>query len=260
MSATQMPWIKLYTELLDDPKVSELKLSEQMVFVKLLLFAGECDCEGLIGDAEGGYSMSKIAWRLRIPAADLRHAVAKLLSLGLVEEREGGLLVPAFTARQGRPQAERQQMWRERQQRKRHPEEAVTHVSPVTPRPRGEERREEKSRGEKTEGAAARPRGTHPEPHPAIVVFREEAGLYPKRSMKRDIEDAVGSTEEGLALWREVVHSWIARGYKPTNIEGPLQWFKAGGVPERGNGKALEPKGFQAIRDYDRLVEANRGE
>lgn len=251
MTTTQMPWIKLYTELLDDPKVSELKLAEQMIFVKLLLFAGECDREGLLGDDEGGYSMSKIAWRLRIPVADLRHAASRLLSLGLIEELAGGLVIPAFTARQGRPQSERQQMWRDAQHRRRHGEEAVTPESSMTPRPREEKRRGEVE--ERREGAAARK--THPQAHPAVAVFREEAGLYPKRSMKRDIEDAVGSSEESLALWREVVHVWIARGYKPTNIEGPLQWFKSGGVPERG--RALEPKGFQAIREYDRM--ANHG-
>jgi hypothetical protein len=96
-----------------------------------------------------------------------------------------------------------------------------------------------------------------PKPHPAVAIFREETGLYPKRSLKPDIEDAVGSSEESLELWRRVIHGWIARGYSKVNIEGPLQWFKAGGVPERGNGKALEPKGFAAIREYDRMT--NRG-
>lgn len=251
----RMPWIKLYTEFLDDPKVSELKPAEQLLFVKLLLFAGECDQSGLIGDGEGGYSMSKMAWRLRIPVSDLRHAVSRLLSLGLVDERDGGLFVTAFSARQGRPQAEQRQMWRERQQRKRHPAEAVTRDSPVTHAPREEKRREE----ERSVSASAQdspmrgPRALGvPRPHPAIQAVKDETGQWPKSAARAEIENLVGRQPTELQLWRDIVHEWVVRGWNASNFRGMLECFTRKEVPtpktQAADGKMTDVEWLERLR------------
>jgi hypothetical protein len=231
MSATQMPWVKLYTEMLDDPKVSELDPYQFQVFVQLVLFAGECDMDGLIGDATGPFVLAKVAWRLRHRESNLRHAVSRLMSLGLIEERDGGLWIPKFSARQGRPQAEQRQMWRDQQRKHRAEPDSVMHDSSLSPRSRGEE-----SRGEKKRDSAA-PRRLPPTPpseYPSAQVFREITHRWPAKSLQPELHAAIGSEPEAVELWRKVVRAWIGLGWNPMNLDGMLECFKRGEVPRLG--------------------------
>jgi len=181
--------------------------------------------------------------------------VTRLLTLGLVEERDGGLLIPAFAARQGRPQAEKRQMWRDQQARHRDTARGVSPDTSLTPRSRGEERRV-RVRGE--EIREARPlAGAPPQPHPAVLIFREETQRYPKKSTQPEIENLVSRREEELALWRQVVHEWVALGWNPMNVRGMLGFFSRQEIPATKGGKATEPKGFQAVRQA--MEEADRG-
>ena len=52
-------WIKLYHELLDDPKMGTLPADLWQFVVGLFLLAGEIDCNGTLPN------VTKIAWRLR---------------------------------------------------------------------------------------------------------------------------------------------------------------------------------------------------
>lgn len=75
-------WIKLYHEMLDDPKVAKLEDSAYRRFVECLLLAGEMD--------EGGFlpPLSDMAWRLRLPDDTMQSNMTRLALAGLVELRE----------------------------------------------------------------------------------------------------------------------------------------------------------------------------
>ena len=254
---TRMPWVKLYTEMLDDPKISALTDYQAWTFVQLLLFAGECDMDGAISDSTAPFQLGKIAWRLREREEKLRGAVTRLLTLGLVEERDGGLLIPAFAARQGRPQAEKRQIWRDQQAKHRDMARGVSADASMTPRSRGEERRV-RGRGEETRGPRP-PAGAHPQPHPAVVIFREETQRYPKKATQPEIENLVGRREDDLALWRQIVHEWVAVGWNPVNVRGMLDCFTRQEIPNP-RVKASEPKSFSAIRQAKAEMEARGGD
>ena len=163
MSAA-MPWIKLYTEMLDDPKIGKLPDAMKWRFVQLVLLAGECDAEGCIANGDVALTVDEVAWRLRLNAEQLATDIAALKKISLMSDDDGTICVVNFTKRQGRPQGERQQRWRENQKHKRAADKEAkyepdntpkndvtderTHViddTTMTRRPRVEESREEKS-------------------------------------------------------------------------------------------------------------------
>jgi len=100
-----------------------------------------------------------------------------------------------------------------------------------------------------------------PQTHPAIVVFREETQRYPKKATQPEIENLVGRREDELALWRRVVHEWVAVGWNPVNVRGMLDCFTRQEIPNvKRGGKATEPKSFAAIRQVKADMEARGGD
>ena len=117
MGLSGMPWVKLYIELIDDPRMGRLAKSERLLFMNLLMLAGECDAEGALVKGEMPLTVEDLSWRLRDP--DVEKDLGTLRGAGLVECHDGVLCVHNFANRQGRPQSERRAQWRERQQRRR---------------------------------------------------------------------------------------------------------------------------------------------
>jgi len=156
-----MPWIKLYTEILDEPKLGRLSDALKWRFVQLCLLAGECDAEGYLVSGTEAMPEDDIAWRLRLDVNELQKSLAELEGVGLVElDRDGDIwFVKNFSKRQGRSQSEKRKAWRERKQRQRDNETDVTEESRVTPGPRVEQSRTE---GEQSREEAEAERDINP--------------------------------------------------------------------------------------------------
>lgn len=119
MANTSMPWVKLYTELLDDPKLGKLPDLAKLRFIQMLLIAGECDMNGCLMNGDQPLTADEIAWRLRIDGKTFADELATLLAAGLVEQCDGAYCIKNFAKRQGRPQSARQAKWRDAQKAKR---------------------------------------------------------------------------------------------------------------------------------------------
>lgn len=91
------PWIKLYTEMLHDPKFGRLSEHLQLVFVKLCLEAGEYDDErtGILPPPED------LAWILRMEDDTLLADLTALANVGMVTRENDTWRVTHFEARQG---------------------------------------------------------------------------------------------------------------------------------------------------------------
>ena len=72
-------WIKLYHEMLDDPKVGRLSDSMYRRFVECLLLAGELDEDGFLPPVED------MAWRLRMQEEAVKRDMSGLALAGLLE-------------------------------------------------------------------------------------------------------------------------------------------------------------------------------
>lgn len=114
-----MPWIKLYTELLDDPKLGEMPDQLKLRFIQLLLVAGECDADGCLINGDNAMTIGQLAWRLRINADQLTADIEAIRKTGLLSDCDGALCITNFAKRQGRSQNERRERWRKAQQAKR---------------------------------------------------------------------------------------------------------------------------------------------
>lgn len=97
-------WIKLYTEILHDPKMGRLTDKQFRLFIYSLLIAGE--------NGKGGElpCVEDMAWTLRISADDLNAELQRLVEFGLVttgpsgeasELTHSGYTVTNFAKRQG---------------------------------------------------------------------------------------------------------------------------------------------------------------
>lgn len=125
-----MPWVKIYTEMLDDIKIANLEDEQKWRFVQLILLAGECDAGGSFVTGDSPMTHAQIAWRLRCDKSVIENDIEKMIEIGLMID-DGLLTIAKFRERQGPTQAEKRQKWAERQQNKRQ-KAIVTHESRVT--------------------------------------------------------------------------------------------------------------------------------
>lgn len=102
-------FIKLYHEILDDPKMGKLPDWLFRRAIELFLLAGENDKDGLL------QPVADMAWRLRADEKRLAESLQALSKVGVVHETPEGWVVTNFAKRQARvPDDERQRRKRER--------------------------------------------------------------------------------------------------------------------------------------------------
>ena len=102
-------WIKLYHEILDDPKMGKLSDRLWRRTIELFLLAGDADKNGELP------KLDDIAWRLRLSPEFLESDLVELAKVGIVSHSEGRYSVTNFNKRQtAASNAERQAQYRER--------------------------------------------------------------------------------------------------------------------------------------------------
>jgi hypothetical protein len=102
-------WIKLYHEILDDPKMGRLSDTLFRRTIELFLIAGDFDREGELP------ALADISWRLRLPEDTLKTEMEELRSLGILTLADSGdWIVTHFNQRQSaEPPSKRMRRYRE---------------------------------------------------------------------------------------------------------------------------------------------------
>jgi hypothetical protein len=104
-------WIKLYHEILDDPKMGRLPDRLWRRVIEMFLLAGETDQDGQFPSVED------MAWRLRIPEDELRADLERIAQAGILSLEGAHYIVTRFAERQAPvSDAERMRRYRERKQ------------------------------------------------------------------------------------------------------------------------------------------------
>jgi hypothetical protein len=121
MHLTNLPWIKLYVELLFEPKLFGLSDAQKWRFVQLLLLAGYLDAEGYLVSSGKALDSEVLAWLLHCQVAELLGDLQALAGADLVEwdADQASWLIPSFAGRQSRPDDEQRRIWREKKRRQR---------------------------------------------------------------------------------------------------------------------------------------------
>ncbi|KPJ95388.1 MAG: hypothetical protein AMJ53_02895 [Gammaproteobacteria bacterium SG8_11] len=111
-------WLKLYYDMLDDPKIGKLRPALRWRFIECLLVAGECDDDGYIPDP------AEYAWRVRADTETVETDFVQLAEGGLLSQNGGRWLVTKFSERQAPvPPTERWRQWRDRQRQQEYNEQ-----------------------------------------------------------------------------------------------------------------------------------------
>jgi hypothetical protein len=97
----------------------------------------------------------------------------------------------------------------------------------------------EKARGEGKRGERTRvtlvswlERKLNGSGHPAIQVYHEEMGRYPRQNQFDEIIKCVGTGR--LDFWRDVVRAWKLHGFNPYNLFGMLECYEKNRIPGTG--------------------------
>lgn len=101
-------WIKLYLEILDDPKMGRLSDHLWRRTVELFLLAGKVGEEGELP------TVDEIAWALRTSHDDVERELAELSKVGIVSQTSSGWMVTSFKKRQFSESYERVKRYRGR--------------------------------------------------------------------------------------------------------------------------------------------------
>lgn len=102
------------------------------------------------------------------------------------------------------------------------------------------------------------PVATPPKHHPAIVAYRDLHNRFPSTAQMKIISER----NPPVADWVRAIRVWAERGFKPTNIEGMLDWaFNPNLIAERGyrNDNRSTNNGTNAILDYAKSKEMFSG-
>lgn len=108
-------WIKLYHEIIDDPKMALLPDRQWRLIIELFLLAGRNDDDGSLPPT------AHIAWMLRRQESEIESDMNELKKTGIVEQTETGWVIPKFSERQSAStNAERGKRYREAKQKEQY--------------------------------------------------------------------------------------------------------------------------------------------
>jgi hypothetical protein len=238
-------WIKLYTEIVHDPKMAHLTDRAFRVCINLFALAGITDQAGALPAAED------VAWQLRMDAPELKALLDYLADVNILEQRDGVWYVRKWQERQAKPPSahpdqvlERVHKFREKQRNEPvtplHSEcnEGVTSCNEPVTRTREEKRRvdTEKSRTEKS-------RDTNLD-HPAVIAYRDAMHLTPNATQRKLMAEAITDT----ARWTRTLEDWLAHGWKPTNVPGIIERYRGSNGSGKHTGDDFGIRGDGRIR------------
>jgi len=242
-------WVKLYTEVLTDPKMGMLSWEDRGIWYTLLAVAGFQD-ERDENEEETGKlgTLDEIAWFCRIDLAQLEAALQRFAGREMVVERDGIYFVANYWKRQRKPTSSKRSLVRQRvtRHREKKREETGNECNDVTASLHSECNvfSSPSPSVSSSESSSVRERKKHtPKIPPAVRVFHENAHRFPAKSWYSDIARIVGEAPDALEFWGKVVKAWVGIGWKPTNVMGMLEFYERHEIPSgKSSARQNEPK------------------
>jgi hypothetical protein len=161
-------WLKLYIEILDDPKMATLPDRVWRRVIELFLVAKRLGKEGHLPDTR------QIAWMLRMSPDELEHDMKQISTTGIVTQEVGGWFIPKFKSRQEAvPAKERMAEMRERNQKQQYYGNVTSELRNVT---QSTEYRLTEDREQNTEAEQKE----LPDPFSVFQIVLESNGIPPQ--------------------------------------------------------------------------------
>jgi hypothetical protein len=142
-------WIKIRTNLVDNPKFMQLTDQAKSTYFELYLLAGKSDAFGLVLAGDVTATVQDLAWILRKSDADMQNALDELQRAELVD-LDGGVTITKFASEQGPTMAEKRRQWALRQAKRRALAKGETWIEPDTEPDTEKEKEAEKEKEKDT--------------------------------------------------------------------------------------------------------------
>jgi hypothetical protein len=235
-------WIKLFVELLDDPKMGRLPDWLWRRAIELFLLAGENGNDGLLQPVDD------IAWRLRVSVEKLTEALQALSEVGVVHESPDGWVVTHFKERQWSESLERVRRYRNAKSNAQGNEVVAEDESPSS------------SESESLEGGGAGEETKIPDSpaqamqHSDIQAFKSICGRIPGtrdyavvietiRLLRKAHGDKLAEAIKPYWLaWSTRTNKQTGKPYDPASLVWLCEWAVNGQIPTNGNGAGASAK------------------
>ena len=230
-------WLRLYTDILHDPKVQRLPDNRFKGWVNILCLAKEND--GLLP------SIEDIAFQLRISEAETESLVEELVSRGLLDLTQGGLLAPHnWDGRQFKTDVSTERVKRCREQKR--------NVSETPPETESRDRADTDTE-QKEEASRAKPRSVR-RPSQCDEQFLLELQTNPAYA-GLDVQTlyhkmVVWCQNKGKQPTRMRLINWLNREERPMTAPTPQN----GGTNGRYQGTRKETPNQRNARELDELI------
>ena len=127
------PWLKMWVEWIDDPKMLSLSLAEQGAWWRLVTLAKKCDADGALVKGRVPLSLVEIfdAMRIKTKAAQnvVNSMIKKMTDYGSLHWNSGALVITHFAERQAQAASKTPEGIRDRV--KRHRERMAAKENPL---------------------------------------------------------------------------------------------------------------------------------
>lgn len=276
-------WIKLYHELLDDPKMGMMPDKLWRRTIEIFLLAGEYDQAGLLPP------LDQVAWRLRITKEECNDTLQELQRLEIISRNDDGqYIVTNFAKRQeASTSTERSKHFRQRQGKKPTPsgqngtgqsqnsdtqaqnnETATKNETPtVLASNENETERCTDTDTDTDTDSISKEIGDSPTPEnqsakkpkkasvpdsPAFKVYTGITNYYSINNHWRSrMAKEVGEQPGDLDRWGQVVEAWTGLGWFQGNVNGMLEYFRRKELPGRNgaNSNGHYSNSVRAVKD-----------
>jgi hypothetical protein len=250
-------WIKLYVEIVDDPKMGRLSDGHWRIAIELFLLAGENGKDGLLPPVDD------IAWKLRRSVDELADALHALSQVGIVDETSQGWNVTHFKDRQFSESFERVKRFRNAAVTESNADgnaDVAENESPSsstsTSTSISSSDSEGGGMGEGTDRIPETPRQAAE--HPDIKIFQEASGRFPGSRDYAVVIDTIRFLrgQHGEKLVEYLKPYWIAwstrktkdgKSYQATSLVWLCEWAMNGQIPSaNGSEPKLQPEDRRA--------------
>jgi len=215
-------WIKIRTNLIDDPKYMRLSDVAKVTFFEAYLLAGKSDAGGLILAGDDPAMVHDLAWILRRSEADLQNILDELQRAGFVNLDDDQVTVCKFANEQGPDASAKRKQWALRQAKRRALAKGETWIEPDQDPEQNQNQEPEKEKEKNTEpdqeqikNQTKTKRVTHTSRDNHAVVTRDSID-----------DDVLAFGDDVLDVWRELKGS----DYKPSQKFWQMiqDWYEAG--------------------------------
>lgn len=111
-------WLKIYTDLVNEPKFMQLPDQAKAIYFETYLLAGKSDAFGLVTVSDKPATVQDIAWILHRPESDIQESFDALQRAGFIDI-DGGVTIAKFKKEQGPSMDEKRKQWALDQRRSR---------------------------------------------------------------------------------------------------------------------------------------------